>query len=371
MLDHSSTEVISDAPIANTPQTQSSPESSKPSPAKRPITNPRAGKRTLKKATTQWIRRAHLFLGLFLFPWAILYGFTGYLFNHPIAFRNPPAVKFGPEVLRGTPFESLPTPESQAKAVVEKLNELHKPATPYKLAGEAKYEGRENALALITREGKEKNVSVSIHVRYLKGLAHYESKRGPAPVEKAPFNVGPPVSGRRVAGAEPAGPPPGRSREANAGIMLEDTIQDRLLKTVPAVLASTGMPSGEISITSVPILVFPVEADGRVWKTSYNQLTGGVSGIPADHSTAIAMDWRRFLLQLHLAHIYSWDYDYKWFWALIVDAMAFTMCFWGLSGLLMWWQIKATRRAGFLTLIASAIVAVVMGFGMHTVLTGG
>jgi hypothetical protein len=50
--------------------------------------------------------------------------------------------------------------------------------------------------------------------------------------------------------------------------------------------------------------------------------------------------------------------------------MAFTMCFWGLSGLVMWWQIKATRRAGAVVLALSAVAATALGFAMHTAMTG-
>ena len=47
----------------------------------------------------------------------------------------------------------------------------------------------------------------------------------------------------------------------------------------------------------------------------------------------------------------------RWFWAVIVDLMAGVMCFWGVSGLLMWWQLKATRKLGTVILVLSAIVA--------------
>ena len=56
-------------------------------------------------------------------------------------------------------------------------------------------------------------------------------------------------------------------------------------------------------------------------------------------------------------------------WALIVDAMAFVMVFWGASGLLMWWQIKATRRLGVVVVLLSVVAAVWMGIGMHEMLT--
>jgi hypothetical protein len=74
------------------------------------------------------------------------------------------------------------------------------------------------------------------------------------------------------------------------------------------------------------------------------------------------------LLRLHTAHGYPGDTNAKWFWAVIVDVMAFVMCFWGFTGLLMWWQIRSTRTPGFLVLILSAIIATAIGIAMHDAL---
>ncbi|MEM7559353.1 MAG: hypothetical protein AAF394_09525, partial [Planctomycetota bacterium] len=52
-------------------------------------------------------------------------------------------------------------------------------------------------------------------------------------------------------------------------------------------------------------------------------------------------------------------------WAISVDAMFFSMVFWGFSGIFMWWQIKRTRTIGFVILAASAICATWLAFGMH------
>jgi hypothetical protein len=52
-----------------------------------------------------------------------------------------------------------------------------------------------------------------------------------------------------------------------------------------------------------------------------------------------------------------------------VDAMAFVMVFWGISGVFMWWQLKNTRVLGFFVLLLSAAAALALGFGMHEVLS--
>jgi len=62
------------------------------------------------------------------------------------------------------------------------------------------------------------------------------------------------------------------------------------------------------------------------------------------------MSWRSYLLRLHTTQGYSGIYEARWFWAMIVDAMSFVMIFWAVSGLLMWWQIKRLRKAGWVVI---------------------
>lgn len=59
----------------------------------------------------------------------------------------------------------------------------------------------------------------------------------------------------------------------------------------------------------------------------------------------------------------------RWWGAVLVDAMAFVLLFWGLSGLLMWWQVKATRGLGLVVLVLSFVVATLLRVGMYLALT--
>ncbi len=329
----------------------------------------RAAARPIRKRIMHLVRRGHLYMGLFLFPWAILYGVTAFLFNHPTAFSDQPTTSFSRESLLGTPMESVPSPNEQADQVVAKLIELQKPATPYRRVGDAKYAGREFAFATV--KSPEVSINVLIDVKNGSGTIRtspvVEKKDG----EKAPFaSKNSPGTGGRGRGGRSGGEG-GRTRSAPDAVVLESPIHERVKGAVPTVLERNGFPTGEVTVTSVPDLVFPVEADGKTWTASYNSLTQSVTGAPADAKPATELSVRRFLTRLHLAHGYPGDTNAKWFWAIIVDAMAFTMCFWGLSGLFMWWQIKATRRVGLVVMLLSGVAATGLGFAMHAFLTGG
>jgi hypothetical protein len=49
----------------------------------------------------------------------------------------------------------------------------------------------------------------------------------------------------------------------------------------------------------------------------------------------------------------------------IVDVMAFVMVFWGVSGIVMWWQIKSTRRFGSAAMLVSLIFAIWLVYAMY------
>lgn len=327
-------------------------------------------RRHFRRRILHWIRRGHLYSGLFLFPWAILYGITGFLFNHPTAFSDQPTKSFGSEALAGTPLEGAPSPNEQAEEVVRKLNEHKQPATAYRLAGEARY-NREFAFATVkvTEKGREQTVSVLVDLKNSRGTVRSAPPEAPKKaVEKAPFAVG------RSPSDALGGRTPGRAIEVerpNAdAIQLGSPLPERVKAAIPAILKSTGFPTGEITVTSVPELTIPLAADGRIWTATYNGMTGSLSGKPAGTEEKPEPSARRFLTRLHSAHGYPGEQDSRWFWAVIVDAMSFALCCWGLSGLLMWWQIKGTRIAGAIVLLVSAAAATALGFGMHTMMVG-
>lgn len=330
---------------------------------------PKASGRPFLRRVMHVVRRGHLYLGLFLLPWAILYGVTAFLFNHPTAFADNPSTTFGREATAGTPLDGLASPREQAEVVLARLNEMHKPAAPFTLGpGEPRY-SREFAFATVKADGQ--TVSVLVDVKTGGGTVRGTADKPKAEPAKAPFAVGsgPPNGGGR-GGRGGGGPPRGDGeRPAAKGLLLDgESLPDRVKAAVPVILERTGFPTGEVTVTSVPDLVFPVEADGKAWTATYSHTTGAVSGAPAEAREG--PNWRQFLLRLHTAHGYPTETNGRWAWAVVVDVMAGVMVFWGLSGLLMWWQIKATRKLGLVVLVLSAAAAAWLGFAMHAAMTG-
>jgi hypothetical protein len=297
-----------------------------------------------------WVRRIHLYLGLFLLPWAILYGITAFLFNHPTAFSDLPITNYSADTIHGTPLETRPTATQQAEALVATWNENQKPASPYRLVGEAKY-GRDAAFATVKCEGQMLNILVDV-------------KHGHGTIRSTP------VVEKPATAMAPFMPSIGARKESRSEAKPINScpIRERFQASIPEILARTNFPMGEIKVTSVPDVVFNVEADGQTWTASHNAMTGSLTAKPAE-AEGTAISTRRFLLRLHTAHGYPGEPNARWWWAIIVDAMAFTLVFWGLSGLIMWWQIKSTRLPGLIVLVLSGITASGLGYAMHLALT--
>lgn len=298
---------------------------------------PASRQRPLSRRVMHQVRRLHLFLGLFLLPWVLLYGVSGFLFNHPTAFPDQPTREFGPDETRGTPLGGLPKPADVAEEVVAALNEK---GGSYRVVrpDEARF-----SRSRVTVQARGPGVEHAVVVDLTEGTGTVRTKAS-ADEPTAPF-------------------------AAKSGVRTASSLPDRLQTGTPVVLRKMGLDADEATAPgTLPDLTFYMEADGQVWKVTYQPQRGGVSGRPADAPTQ-GLSTRRFLTQLHLAREYPPGVGARWFWAVAVDVMAFVMVFWAVSGLFMWWQIKAVRGWGAVVLAVSAAVATLMAVGMHGALS--
>lgn len=328
------------------------PPTDAPAPAK-------SAPRPLSRRAMHLVRRTHLYVGLFLFPWAILYGVTGFLFNHPSVLADAPTAHFSRADVAGTALENAPSPPEQATAVLAVLNAQQKPATPYTLGpGEAHYGTRETFVTTVKADDG-RTFFVVYDPKTASGTIRETTRR--AATESAPFAT------TNTPGRPPATSMGGAAKPSGTGVKIEDSMVERVKSAVPTILERKGFPKGEVTVTNAPDLKFPVEADGQLWTAVYSPLTTHVSGTAGPEQSE--MSARSFLLRLHLSRGYPGEVTTRWLWAVGVDAMALILCFWGVSGLFMWWQIKATRKAGLVVLVLSAVAAIGLGVGMYGVLS--
>lgn len=381
---------------------------------------PAAKSRAWGRDAMMLVRRSHLYAGLLLYPWVLLYGVTAFLFNHPMAFSDQTFIQFGKDVAAGTALESIPTASDVASKVVAALNARSEGDAKYSLLKPEAARFERGGVSANVKAGDGKTYTVTLDadggmVRAVnpaqlqnaegggrggsraggegQGRGRGEGRgeggegmgrgRGEARGEGGEGTARGRGEGRGEGGSRGEGGPRGEARGEGAGrrgpggegpaapfAMMGLTIQglplDAIREALPGVLGKIGLTSPEVSEVRLAPLSFQMEAEGKPWLVTYNAQTGAVSGREVgDAASQAELTTRRFLLRLHMIHGYPSEFNERWVWAFIVDAMAFLMVFWAISGIIMWWQIKRTRRIGAAALTLSTATAAWIGIGMH------
>ena len=288
------------------------------------------------------VRRVHLFSGLFMFPWVMLYGITALLFNHPGAFPDRPVRTFQRADFVDTALETPANPAADAEQVIAALNARlaagEKSPPRYRLVDpeKARYT-RDRISARVRGDGQEHTVLYDVPT----GTA-FVTTQTQDETERAPF--------------------------AMRGLKTPGSLSERVKAGLPKALSRNGLAADEAGIAVGTELAFFVADQQRQWKATYNVQTGAVTGAPADAPRDLTV--RGFLTQLHLTHTFPSRGGVRWLWAIGVDAMFVSMVFWSCSGLLMWWQLKAVRRLGAIVAATGIVVAALLAFAMYLVLAG-
>lgn len=279
-----------------------------------------------KKNTNLFIRRVHLYSGLFLVPWVFLYGVTAFLFNHPDFFST------SKKSVHPLPEQFQPWTDSDllADKVVASFTEEES----LKRVGPAAFSGR-----IVLRYRGDTNGSMVLNLK--KGTVTSRDRAAQAPLPPGPLD---------------------------GVVALEyPELTDQLLKdAAKAMLNQQNIQPKTIQVRSVPDVVFDVEYKGEILRASYDLESNKFSTKPLE--AVQGPHWRSFLLRLHKAHVYRDDLA-RFAWAIIVDVMAFAMVIWGASGLYMWWRMKKLRRIGKIMIVISVAVAFLMGLGMFWALS--
>lgn len=297
------------------------------------------------KNVMQIVRRTHLYAGLFLAPWVAMYGFSGLIFNHWSWFA-PGGGDTAPKPIEWTvdarALPPWPEPEALARKVVAAMN-----AATTDKAGAAEYrlsaEGVPKLQGGVSLQGQDEagdSVSLSFDRQKRKGTTLHS--------------------------------PPGRPEEQ---VQLGTNDVELLNATKAALLAAASRADQKLSATKwagdgdFPRLAFPVEHGQERRVANYDLRSGLVSLSPEPGSMRVP----NFLTSLHVSHGYPSDKKSEMMRtvrAVFVDAMALLMCFWALSGVIMWLQLKQLRRSGLMVASASLLTTVLIWSAMYRFFTG-
>lgn len=292
---------------------------------------------------TKWIRRLHLYTGLLLLPWVIFFGFSGVLFNHVSWTGANTVTELGRGEMDRLYQWQAADPSQLADDLLGKLNEN---------AAEARYEKVLQSVPLleggITFQGTTENGDVSVALSPGTGRATITQS------EKQDETNRPDFDGKT---------------------MPLDSISEKEGRVIAGrILEAAGIvPLGELKRaerggTELRFQIVSVEG-GKKWNVVYNLAAGKLAGRAADRPGKF--DLGTALGRLHKLHGYPENGGLRWFWSAFGDATGVTMVFWGLSGLIMWWQMKPTRVLGICGISLAAVAALFVFGGTYNFLFFG
>lgn len=281
------------------------------------------------------IRRIHLYAGLFLLPWVFLYGITGAMYNHQALFPEAKFHRVDPAVTSATPLTDLPSTLELAEQVTAAIDA----ATP------------EKKVVLADRPGAELTNDIIFEVRQSgdRYAVHLD-----------------PIAHESYVVTHYANPEQRKSLIPDLKwLKLDPNPYNTAKSAVKPILESAGI---ELDADPKPLgwskLNFLVNVDDELARVTYVLRDGHVDVelfTGQDGMTA-----RQFFMRLHTTHGQSPHWNGRSRWSIFLDAMAIAMVTWGVSGLIMWWQIKRTRLVGAAIILISVVVALFMYFDVHS-----
>lgn len=268
------------------------------------------------------VRRVHLYLGLLLWPFVLLFGITGLSFNHPTVGRQLEVRHVSAEeVARMTGFRAW-QPRRLAEEVVRKLRE-HGLRMQLSSERPPHFTGF-SLFAAPTEQGKQ-----SVVLSLTDGSATITQRSAPPTL--------------------PADPLAGVTLSLAGANLIELSQQ-----LEPLVGATTGplRPHPEAR----PELQLELRDEkNRAWTAAYNLSTGKMRATPA-HQRRHSLT--ELLESVHRQHHYPPEGGATWFWALVADATALTLILWAITGIVMWWQLRRLRKAGMAVLMVAVGLSV-------------
>jgi hypothetical protein len=291
----------------------------------------------------KWVRRSHLYAGLFLAPWVLVYGLSAGVINHPDWFSDDSA-----DLRQWTVEPTAATHRldagTLAREVVAALNETARAdgaASEWQLSAESPPQFGGEILV----EGKDEGG------RSVLLLLPPAGERGRT------FRRQPDIVATTI-------------ELSSVGDELLRAVQDQIAAAATA--AEPELSSVRFNDAQFPALALQLEHNGERRSASYDVRSGALTLNPP--STVGSLSATQFLKGLHFSHGYPRDgraMGVRTVRAVFVDAMACLLCFWTLSGLAMWWQLKVVRRSGLVVIVAALLVAGLVWSGMHRYFVSG
>jgi hypothetical protein len=281
-----------------------------------------------------------------MLPWVLLYGFTGWFFNHPGILTGDQVSTFSVSDFPEASLSQIPSAATTAQAVADAINKRaideQKTVT---LSDVHDAQFRDSFKFTVTCDEATHVVSINP----TNGSGHVRTTFIPVQETAKRTRVENPMNGI-------------------ANVRIGDDTLRAVRNEVSGIVESLLLPAGNsIKQRGQARIEFAAVANEVPVVVTYNLASGKIESVV--DSDRRVLGTKTFLEKLHLSRGYSPGVGTRWVWALLVDVMVVSMVFWGISGLFMWWQVKRTRKIGLCVLLVSAVFAALMMVNMHDQLT--
>lgn len=283
------------------------------------------------------IRRTHLYAGLALVPWVLMYAVSGLIFNHPSLSGSPGVHRFVRDDLPPDVLADVPEPNAAADAALLAMRaaapraeiELD-PSLPPKYGGFLQAQG----------EVDDQRVRLFLGERSGNGSLRMSPVEVPEQPEAFAQLESMPVEG------------------------LEAAVFERMATAAAELWVSE--PEA-LELKSAPELTFIATIDGRPWRVTYD----AVNQKPEfEELEEPEIRTSRILARLHMTHTYPADFGVAWMHAFVVDLTIICLIMWSITGVVMWWQLRRLRRIGWVVMLSGVVASIWMLALVWPALTG-
>lgn len=280
-----------------------------------------------------FIRRSHLYLGLFLAPWVLFFGVSAFTIHFEESIAGwPQRATFQDPAIKQTLLARFPEPGAVAQQVVKAL-EVGEPGSRFTLTGQLPaYDG----VIAVPVDWAGVSGKAAIFPGTTDGLI--TKFRPPAVTRKLPHLTSPAWT-------------PTELEEI-------DRQMDSLVRNQDSSVQKVGK-------TALPAVRFQVVRDGEPLLVSANLGTGDVT-----LSAVSPPPPASFLMKMHKDYKSGPDAPWQQLaWHVMAIMVACSLAFWVITGLVMWYQLKALRTPGLVVLALSGVLFVTVVSGMWRVLS--
>ena len=271
--------------------------------------------------THKTVRTVHLYLGMSLLPLVFMFGFTGFLFNHPTLFSSLTGDRINGGEYPQAFEQAIPDIESLSTTLVDGALSDHRILS-------SRFSGSFILRAREIGSGLDHRLQIQPEAGSIKRLV-FDAQR----------------------------PDPLFSGELNSPQL--EGLESGLQTAFQQAFADQGFRYDEVRVQSIPRLVVESEdANGQRITTQWNLSDGSYEARPPEQTRAAGLT--RMMKNLHQTLGFQPDWaHWESIWAVLSDIMAFSMMTWAITGLILWYK---TRRRNRWLGIAPAVSLILISF---------